>query len=130
MSDYRVHKVVLKCCRSELYDQFHKLNRGDKGVMQRTLLAVKNKPGSFALYIEQDGKVLGWALIFKRGEYYGKYSRKRACHIWVRPKWRQKKLGSLLIEEAIRQCKKSKTQSLFYPWDAKQMDSLNRDVIH
>jgi hypothetical protein len=125
MTDYKVHKVFLKDCDDGLYAQFYKLNKGSAGVMQGIMPGLKNKSGSLGFYIIEEERVLGWAFVFKRNDYYGTHSRIRACHIWVDPEQRGKKIGFTIIKVLTSQCKTSKLRPYFYPHDNRSHSFYN-----
>lgn len=107
-------KRVLDCNQS-LYDQLHLHNKGYFGTMQFALESERDNKNSNALafYIESDGEVLAWSLVFKR-PCYKKFSRRRSCSIYVRQDYRQQGLATKLVKSMNRYCKEAFLYPVYY----------------
>lgn len=119
MKTVKVERVV--DCSKRIYDQLNRYNKGVDGLMQRSLVSVRcgefKDPRALAFYIELGDEVIAWTLLFKR-PCYKKYSRRRACNIFIREQWRKNGLALKLVEAMEGYCKRSFLYTVYYPGGA------------
>jgi GNAT superfamily N-acetyltransferase len=91
-----VRSKLLKNLTDEEYKRCYYLNFRHNGMMQSSLSwERKNHPSTArAVMVEEDGNLLGWALIFGANP-----GRQREVHFYVRKQYRRKGVGTILMKK-------------------------------
>lgn len=124
---YKVRRKMLKYLTRAEYEQCYNLNLGNKGSMKKTLAKYRIDEGSrpaYAYMIENNGKLIAWALRFYDPCSWQPTYGKDSIHFYTAETHRRMGLGKLLFER-IEQDMGSQDKFMVFPWGSSDNPSIS-----
>lgn len=111
-----IRRVSVNDCSRELYRKLYSLNYRERGEMRDELKYTKRHDlNGIIHYIEQDGEIVCWSLSFRCPQCHNKM----ATHIYTRKAYRNKGLGSKVLNAVKDYAAQNNETIVVHPYNIK-----------